>query len=597
MTKDGAFEEIRTGPFLVRFRADLTPEARAALLEGAAGSFVPRGRGERVQAAGRLAIRKHYRHGGLLGPLLGRFHLGRSRAFAELAALVLARRSGVPVPEPLLAACARGRLGFGRREFLATEAIQPGAGSLLHYLTRFPEDAGPEKQRERANVFADVGRAVRTLHESGIHHRDLHLENILLQEPLPGTFAPGSHPSLRVFLLDFDRARRYPIVPCAVRERALARLLRSIAKWAMQEVPVGRTDMLRILRGYAGGDKDFIRRAWARARRQIAWHSPRWRLSLSKGSPGRLALEYYGTRAFLGVLGFLPARFRGAVASLAGFLTFRFDSNRRRRALGNLDLVYGDSLTSAEKRRIARASFGSFLHAMFDFSVLERFARATSPPSEVEIEGKENLEAARKEGRPLVFVTGHLGAWEIAPAALRTHGFPFMVVVRPPQNRRLAEYLSRRRALGAENVVPKRGAARFLLATIRAGQNLGFLADQAQRHEGIFADFLGHPATSVDTHGILAVRYGLPIVVGACVREGSNRWRIILCPPLPPPPDGTRESRARAVVQAANDAFGSLIRRYPAQYLWSHERWKIYKERQAELDAFLEMKAKAAGQT
>lgn len=591
MTEPLPFREIRDGGFLLLVREGIPDAAAAGLGDGAGRGR--RGEGKRLALGGVAGIRKRYRHGGILGPILGAFQAGPSRAFRELKALECARRRGVPAPAPLAAGHAAGGIPLARREFLITAEVRPGR-TLRRWLDRLPPDPPPEVARERNEILEALGRAIRRLHDAGIHHRDLQLRNVILEAIPPSERPPGAAAAHRPVLVDFDRARRYPAVPGRVRIRALARLLRSAAKGRAQGLPVRPVDGLRILRAYAGKDlAGIVRPAWRRAASEIAWHSIRWRLSLVKGTAGRYALEFHAARILLALLGRIPAPALYRLGGILGRIGWIADRGHRRIALANLSLVLGDR-SDAERRRIARDAMVSMTRTLLEIARVPRLARDAEaararapagggpppPPPGLEIEGREHYDAAAAPGRPILFVTGHLGAWELMPAIGRFFDIRIGVVARPLRNTRLARYLLKPyREQGAEEVVPKRGAIRSLLRRLRSGRHVGMLVDQAQRREGILATFLGRPATTIDSHALLSIRFGLPILPIACLREGPSRYRLVLHPPLRAPNEGSREARTRALVQAVNDALGALVLRAPDQYMWLHQRWKIRESR------------------
>jgi len=181
-----------------------------------------RGRIARVPLRdGAFAYVRRYRHGGLLGDLLGEAYFDRPpRPWRELAATEAARVSGVEAPE-VLAAIAEplgpAWLGVPYRGVLVTRSIE-GRRSLAAALR---EAASPE---ERAAWIESAADTVRRLHAAGIHHPDLNVTNFLV----------GARPTEPVAVIDFDRATAGAgPVGALARRLAIRRLARSIAKLAL----------------------------------------------------------------------------------------------------------------------------------------------------------------------------------------------------------------------------------------------------------------------------------------------------------------------------------------------------------------------------
>ncbi len=197
---------------------------------------------------------RQYAHGGLLGPLFGVLFVGEGRMLRELRTAQHATDSGVPTAPPVALRIERV-LGPLVRAHLVTELI-PGARNLLE-LCRDP-DIRRSGAARRAHLIRAVADAVAALHDAGIVHADLNLKNILVQDP---TGDP------RAFIIDFDRARVAPAVSLRQRMRNLARLGRSVDKWAASRTAVRPLDRLRLVRLYLrrypawGNDwKDILRR-------------------------------------------------------------------------------------------------------------------------------------------------------------------------------------------------------------------------------------------------------------------------------------------------------------------------------------------------
>jgi|SRR5690625_998725 len=155
--------------------------------------------------SGQAAVLRQYRRGGLVARFLHDQYLWlgaeRSRSWAEFAVMVYLAECGVAVPEPVAALWQRK--GVYYRASLITqkiEAAQPLAQELLN------------------SQIEPVARAIKQMHDAGVDHADLNALNILLDQ------------QGRVWLIDFDRARRYARLSYNQRKRNLSRLQRSLLK-------------------------------------------------------------------------------------------------------------------------------------------------------------------------------------------------------------------------------------------------------------------------------------------------------------------------------------------------------------------------------
>lgn len=213
----GAGRLVRRG-----YEAELAAWCRLAFRDDA--GVEPGGRGGIVRtplADGAAAFVRRYRRGGWLGPLLGEAYFDRPpRPWRELVATEAARAAGIVAPEVLAAVAEpfeRSVFGVPYRGLLVTRALEE-----RRTLGEALRDAADDQSR-RDWVAAAV-RAVRRLHSSGVHHRDLNVSNLLV----------GASAEDGVAVIDFDRASvRATPVGAWGRRMAHRRLSRSIAKLAL----------------------------------------------------------------------------------------------------------------------------------------------------------------------------------------------------------------------------------------------------------------------------------------------------------------------------------------------------------------------------
>lgn len=182
------------------------------------------------------------------------------------------------------------------------------------------------------------------------------------------------------------------------------------------------------------------------------------------------------------------------------------------------------------------------------------------------------LRAAHAEGRGVLYLTPHLGCFEITARYMAGLG-PLTVMFRPPRQAFLEPLMTESRELPGLHAVPAnmKGVREFVRA-FRQGQSVGMLPDQVPSGgDGVWAPFFGRPALTMTLAGKLARQSGAPVIVTAAERLPKGRgWRIHnlrLPEPLPEDP--------AALATLINQSMETLIRRFPEQYLWGYNRYKI----------------------
>ncbi len=172
-----------------------------------------------------------------------------------------------------------------------------------------------------------------------------------------------------------------------------------------------------------------------------------------------------------------------------------------------------------------------------------------------------------------VFVTPHLGNWELLPYIATAVGVPMVIPVRPLDNPLIEDLLSRNREQTGHVFLDRRNVMMKLQHHLRRGRSAAILADQSTLG-GLVTPFFGRPALTTPVPAVLAMQHGCPIVVVACVRSGRLRFAGRVSEPILPRPDTFEKAEARRLTELMNRAMEDLIREFPEQYLWMHDRWK-----------------------
>jgi KDO2-lipid IV(A) lauroyltransferase len=259
----------------------------------------------------------------------------------------------------------------------------------------------------------------------------------------------------------------------------------------------------------------------------------------------------------------LPLPLLHALGTVLGWLLYGMSPTYRRNMRGNLEQAgYRDART----RREAIASAGRML--------AELPALWFRPHAEVaglvrEVAGEEPALAARAQGRPLLFLTPHMGCFEVTSqyAALRA---PITVLYRPPKIAWLAPLMREGRSRPNVRLVPADvTGVREVFRALQRGEAVGFLPDQVpSRGEGEWAEFFGRPAYTMTLAARLAERAGVACFLAFGRRLPAGRGYAIVVRALPPKLAGETATRR------LNRALEMLVRECPGQYLWSYNRYK-----------------------
>lgn len=261
---------------------------------------------------------------------------------------------------------------------------------------------------------------------------------------------------------------------------------------------------------------------------------------------------------------------RGAqrLGATLGAVAWRLDRKNGQRALDNLEIAFPEA-SDTERRRLAgrcARHLGTTLgEALY---VMAAGAEVVAP--QIEVEGWEEIEAARARGRGILILTGHCGHWEILGIPLTRGGLEVSAVAREMEETATQEMvLDLRREIGTRTIARgATGSARRLLAAIRGKQALAMLIDQDTRVDGTWVPFFGRLAFTPLGAAELVQRADLVVIPSFIERR----------------PDGTHLARFLPALDLADDpreatalmtnAIEDQIRRVPEQWVWMHRRWR-----------------------
>lgn len=285
-------------------------------------------------------------------------------------------------------------------------------------------------------------------------------------------------------------------------------------------------------------------------------------------------LEYAGAWSVLKFLGVLPRSVSRRVAHGIAWILFWSRPPLRRACSVNLKLAFPDFDDSRRKKIIRRMvrNLGWMAAEFAHFPGLTR----DNIGRLVVIDGFENFKSARARAKGVLFLTGHMSAWELAPFAQALYGNPLSFLARAIENPRVDALVNRYRCLSGNRPIEKNNAARAILRVLHEGGTVGVLADQnTSLDEGIFVDFFGIPAATTTGLARIARRTGAAVVPGFLSWDDSLRkYRLSFSPAVALQRTENEEADIRENTLRFNGVIENYVRAHPDQWLWVHKRWK-----------------------
>lgn len=280
--------------------------------------------------------------------------------------------------------------------------------------------------------------------------------------------------------------------------------------------------------------------------------------------------------AFLG-LSLLPYLVSRTLCRVFARCIWAMDSKHRRIGMLNLSFAFPDSPPSWHAD-VLRRSFYQLGNLAAEVARLPRMRRE-EVISKVTYEtdrGLANYLAGKQDGRGLLFVTAHIGAWELLPAAHAARGYPLSFLVRELGNPFLNSWSRQIRHKFGNEALDKRNSVRQVLRILKKGGDVGFLLDQnVQDREAIYASFFGREAATSPIVAALAIQTGAPIVAGFMLPTNqAGHYKMRFYSPLRANPGADKEREVLRLTLAINERIEEVIREFPHCWLWGHRRFR-----------------------
>jgi KDO2-lipid IV(A) lauroyltransferase len=291
----------------------------------------------------------------------------------------------------------------------------------------------------------------------------------------------------------------------------------------------------------------------------------------------RYQCEYLTLRFLIGLVRLLPTDMACSIS--AKMWRWIAPYNRRhKRALANLERAFPEK-TPEERERIALASWENLGRVMVETMNIDRI---TKEPDRLHITNELWISRYKGKMGPALFVTMHMGNWELSVWPFTLLGVHPAAVYRQVKNPYVDRYLrsqrdrlypgglfGRGRAAGQDET---QKTARLIMDYVRQGGRLGFVSDLYDAN-GIDVPFFGHPAKSMPIAAMIARRVGARIWIGRCVRIGKRACFEVTGTELRIPRTRNQAEDIRAITAAIQRLFETWIRETPEQFMWSNRRW------------------------
>ena len=289
-------------------------------------------------------------------------------------------------------------------------------------------------------------------------------------------------------------------------------------------------------------------------------------------------LEYAAVWLVLKGLGLLPRPVARSLAVAVTRVIYAFLPNLKKMAEVNLGIAFPD-WSDAQRKTVIRRMLRNLGWMAAEFARLPKYTKQNIEQIVV-LDGHENFLEGQRLGKGVLYLTGHIGAWELSSFAHSLYGFPLHYMARPIENKRIDALVNTYRCISGNQPIFKNESARTMLKILKDAGTIGILADQnTMPEESVFVDFFRKPASTTTGIARLALHTDAAVVPGYAVwDERLHKYRLRFERPVELIRTGDAERDVLENTQKFTKVLEEIIRRYPDQWIWVHGRWNTRPE-------------------
>lgn len=298
-------------------------------------------------------------------------------------------------------------------------------------------------------------------------------------------------------------------------------------------------------------------------------------------------LQYAVAWTFVKTMGALPRPVARRLAAAGTRLLLCMMPKMRKTAECNLRLAFSE-WTEKQRRSVLKKMARNLGWMAVEFARFPRYSKENIADI-IELDGHENFLEGQRRGKGVIYLTGHIGAWELSSYAHALYGYPLHYMARPLDNKPLDAMVNHYRGASGNKPIYKNEAARMMLRILKDAGTVGILADQnTMPDEGVFVEFFGVPACTTTGIARVAMHTDAAVVPGyAFWDENLGKYRLRFEPAVELVRSGDAEKDVAENTQRFAKVIEEIIRKYPDQWVWIHARWKNRPKGEAPMYPFL----------
>ena len=299
-----------------------------------------------------------------------------------------------------------------------------------------------------------------------------------------------------------------------------------------------------------------------------------FRLSKQTRRKIRYAIVYRFVRLLIAMSRVTPRIMWLKLCGLIGVIAYPFAKQTRTLIQRHLAMAYKSEMSPAEVKMLSKKVFRYLAMNTGEMLRATRIETWDQLAEFLEVTGYENFTNANARGKGVIFLTCHLGAFDLQVSTMALKGLNPNIIGTPLKDERLNELLwNYRNKYGA--VAIERGRETFrLIKVLKSGGSVALLIDQDTRVKSTFVDFFGIPASTPVGVTVLALKTGAAVVPTYIYLGQDWKQHMVIMPEVQLTVTGDEDADINQNTQMLTTLTESIIRQHPEQWVWMHERWK-----------------------
>lgn len=261
----------------------------------------------------------------------------------------------------------------------------------------------------------------------------------------------------------------------------------------------------------------------------------------------------------------LPRRAVYVIAEKVACLQYMCSRRDRRLISRNIEVIFGNTLGPARKRRMVKEVFMNFGRYLVDFLSFSKVNQEFIDRY-VKVDGVDNMRQARASNRGTIVLSAHVGNWELGGLIAAAIGYPLHVVALAHNQEEVNNFFNSQRSLARMEVIPLGAAVRRCFKLLKEKKIVAFIGDREFGDNGVPMTLFGKKVLLPPGPAYFALKTDSLIVPTFLVRKDTMSYRLIFEKPIDVVDQEGRQKTVEQVIQEYSAVMEKCIRDYATQW-------------------------------